>query len=293
MDFGLATAFYPDESGFQPDVFSNTRPEPDLLTLVQRLHSSLDPRTVFACYCKALGQYLPVVGLSLQMHQHKFSWGKRLGIHFQRHLSYYDESITINYRLGQPLTPSQLSIFKEIEPLLIQPLFNAVKYLDMSQQAMFDSITGLGNRHFYHQDLHSQIARCQRSHEDLSLVLLDLDKFKQLNDNFGHQFGDAVLRHFGQVITSSIRNADQAFRIGGDEFAILTQGNSAAAAIVCQRILDAMATHPTLSQFGVNTSIGVATLQRGQDEACLYETADKALYLAKADGRNCFRVACN
>ena len=291
MDFGVATEFYPDEFGYHNDFHFTPQASPDLLSVIQKLHASLDPRTVFACYGKVLGQYLPVLGIELHLQQHTFYWGKRQGISLQRQIRNDINSAEICYRLTAPLTPSQLSLFNELEPLLIQPLFNAVKYLDMSQQAMFDALTHLGNRHYYGQSVKNQIARCHRTGDDLTLVILDLDNFKQLNDRFGHKFGDTILSEFGQLISKVIRNADQAFRIGGDEFLILAQGNTRCAAVLCQRILDAMSEHNLFAQFAVQTSIGMSQLAREQNEEQLYEVADKALYQAKAAGRNCFKVA--
>ena len=291
MDFGLATEFYPDEFGYQADVHYHPAPQPDLFNLIQKLHASLDPRTVFACYGQMLGQYLPVQGIQINLRQHKFHWGKRVGISFKRTLNHDNEVAQVHYRLTAPLTPSLLQLLNELEPLLLQPLYNAVKYLDMSQQAMFDALTGLGNRHYYGQSVNTQTARCLRNHDAMSLIVLDLDNFKQLNDKFGHKFGDNVLSEFGKLMNAAIRNSDQAFRIGGDEFVILAQGPAEAAAILCQRILAAMATHPLLTQFNVQTSIGVAEFHHSLDAEHWYEAADKALYQAKASGRNGYRIA--
>lgn len=76
MDFGLATTLYPDEYNYQTDAYSPTSSPVDLVQVIQQLHASLDPRTVFACYGKVLGQHLPIQGVRLQSEQHKLSWGK-------------------------------------------------------------------------------------------------------------------------------------------------------------------------------------------------------------------------
>ncbi|WP_372932120.1 GGDEF domain-containing protein, partial [Shewanella putrefaciens] len=215
MDFGLATVLYPEEYGYQADIYSPNAPPLDLVQVLQQLHASLDPRTVFACYGKMLEQYLPIQGVRLLSNVHKLTWGKRYGISLKHQLICNGVSLNIQYQLLTPLTPSQSALLQELEPLLQQPLANAILYQEMSTQAMFDSLTGLGNRHYYNQSLKKAIARAHRKQGVISLVVLDLDNFKQLNDKFGHKCGDYILKEFGDVIRNTIRNTDQAFRIGG------------------------------------------------------------------------------
>ena len=161
----------------------------------------------------------------------------------------------------------------------------------MSKQAMFDSLTNLGNRRYFQQMLEANIARAKRGSDFLSLIVLDLDNFKQLNDKFGHQLGDTILTEFGQLLRKSIRNADQAFRIGGDEFTILVHGDENAAKTLSQRIILQLPYNPLLSQFEVMTSIGIAEFTHDLNAQSVYELADKAMYAAKAQGESCFKVA--
>lgn len=290
MDFGLATELYPDEYRYQTEIYSANIPPLDLLQLVQQLHSSLDPSLVFANYGNLLGQHLPVQGIRLLHDNHKLSWGKRYGISLKRHLLSPSETFTLQYQLVAPLTPSQLSILEEAEPLLLQPLLNAIQYQHMSTQAMFDSLTGLGNRHYYSQSINNAIARVQRKQNDIALIVLDLDNFKQLNDKFGHKCGDYILKEFSDIIRASIRNTDQAFRIGGDEFVIIVQGNKFAARLLCERIIVATNAHTCFNQFSVSCSLGAAQAEGHITAELVYELADKALYQAKAAGRNCYKL---
>ncbi|ABS07612.1 diguanylate cyclase DgcS [Shewanella baltica] len=293
MDFGLATELYPDEYRYQTEHYSPNDNPLDLVQVIQQLHASLDPRTVFACYGKVLGQHLPIQGVRLSYGEHKLSWGKRYGISVKRQLICAGMPLTIQYQLLTPLTPSQTSNLKEIEPLLLQPLLNAMQYQEMSMQAMFDSLTGLGNRHYYSQSLSNATARAHRKQGSVALIVLDLDNFKQLNDKFGHKCGDYILKEFGDIIRATIRNTDQAFRIGGDEFVIIVQGNIHAAGLLCERIVSAINQHSSFTQFGVSCSLGAAESHDTIEAEQLYELADKTLYQAKAAGRNCYKLSQN
>ncbi|QSX38322.1 GGDEF domain-containing protein [Shewanella sedimentimangrovi] len=295
MDLGFVQELGPESFGFSTDMLTrDSCPTPDLSQLLQitrQLHSSLDPRTVFACYGKVLGQYLPLLGVQGLFPELQLSWGKRLGTAFERHLGLEDmEDARLQYHWQRPLSPRELSLLIELEGLLSQPLINAIRYFKMSEQAMFDSLTGLGNRHYYGQCFKQALARTSRHHDDLSLVILDLDNFKQLNDAYGHQFGDAVLRQFGAMLKQAIRNTDQAFRIGGDEFVLLVRGDVASVAILCERILDRMTSEGFFARNQIRTSIGAAQLRAGENQDQVYERADRALYQAKAAGRNCYRL---
>ncbi|MCK7628258.1 GGDEF domain-containing protein [Shewanella sp. JNE10-2] len=290
MDFGLATVLYPEEYGYQADIYSPNAPPLDIVQVLQQLHASLDPRTVFACYGKMLEQYLPIQGVRLLSNVHKLTWGKRYGISLKHQLICNGVSLNIQYQLLTPLTPSQSALLQELEPLLQQPLANAILYQEMSTQAMFDSLTGLGNRHYYNQSLKKAIARVHRKQGVISLVVLDLDNFKQLNDKFGHKCGDYILKEFGDVIRNTIRNTDQAFRIGGDEFVVIVQGTIQAASLLCERIVTGTNQHHCFNQFGVSCSLGAAESNDILEAEQLYELADKALYQAKASGRNGYKL---
>lgn len=291
MDFGLATTLYPDEYNYQTEAYSPTSAPLDLVQVIQQLHASLDPRTVFACYGKVLGQHLPIQGVRLQSEQYKLSWGKRYGISLKRQIICGGTPVTLQYQLLTPLTPSQSISLQEIEPLLLQPLLNAMQYQEMSMQAMFDSLTGLGNRHYYSQSLKNAVARAHRKQGTVSLIVLDLDNFKQLNDKYGHKCGDYILKEFGDIIRSNIRSTDQAFRIGGDEFVVIVQGNIHAAGLLCERIVTATNANTSFHQFGVSSSLGAAEASDTMEAEQLYEQADKTLYQAKASGRNCYKLS--
>ncbi|GGP45891.1 diguanylate cyclase [Shewanella algicola] len=290
MDFALATELYPEDYWYRSDAYLNMDSDLDLIQVIQQLHGSLDPRTVFACFGKILGQHLPIKGLQLTLDKQKFVWGRHYGIELQRTVADKQDQFNMIYQLATPLSTAQLNTLSRLEEILIQPLNNALKYQSMSTQAMFDSLTGLGNRYYYNQAIVTALARANRYQGQVSLVVIDLDKFKQLNDIHGHKAGDYVLVGFAELINEAIRNTDQAFRIGGDEFVIITQGDTQAAEIVCQRIIDMMPKHAQLTEYDIKCSLGIAESIPEQLADNLYDRADKAMYAAKAAGRNGYRI---
>ncbi len=151
--------------------------------------------------------------------------------------------------------------------------------------ALTDSLTGLGNHRAFVEELKRQVARATRYNEPLALAMIDVDEFKEINDTWGHGRGDAVLRQVAVLLESARRAEDYAFRIGGDEFAlILTHAESAAAVATMERIRMA-----AQKEFGgtPTLSIGVATAADSEgDESVLRQQADSALYDAKLRGRN-------
>lgn len=290
MDSGLATNFYSDEARYQPELLASQGQDPDLVQIIQQLHESLDPRTVFACFGKVMGQYLPILGIKMRYSKYQFTWGSHQGLSIEQQLVHQGNTARLEYSLSAPLMPSQAQQLQLLQTLVIQPLFNATRFQEMSQQAMYDSLTRLGNRHYYTESLKQAIATSTRYDNALSIVILDLDNFKTLNDVHGHQFGDTVLADFGRLLTKSIRNTDQAFRVGGDEFVVVVRGDLAAAEILCRRVLHAMCGLPRFDKHQVQTSLGIAQWKRDETACSLYDRADKALYRAKAAGRRCYRA---
>jgi two-component system, cell cycle response regulator len=155
-----------------------------------------------------------------------------------------------------------------------------------------DELTGLLNRREYDRVLAEEEDRAERFGNSLALVIIDLDRFKSINDMHGHPAGDAVLREAGRRIGGVIRTVDRAARIGGEEFAlILVQTDRASALEVAKRAIAAVSNEPIRVAQGhtlvVTASAGVAELPADAREAGqLFAAADKALYAAKAQGRN-------
>jgi diguanylate cyclase (GGDEF)-like protein len=155
--------------------------------------------------------------------------------------------------------------------------------------AAMDSLTGLHNRRSAHATLDQLVARCQRSGALLSVLSLDLDHFKQVNDQQGHETGDAVLAEVGQLLARTCRKGDTVARVGGEEFLILLADTGYQGALVVAekvRATIAAMTVPGLDA-PVTASLGATTLQHDDSAATVLRRADAALYRAKHAGRNC------
>ena len=169
-------------------------------------------------------------------------------------------------------------------------LENARLYEDARKLADRDPLTGFYNHRFLHERLGEEIVRAQRSGTALSLLMLDLDDFKLVNDTFGHLFGDRVLAWAAELIRSTLRASDIPARYGGDEFAvILPETGPAAANVVAERILEAFQERPYEAEgrsgVPIAASIGVAAFPRdGRNAQELIAAADAALYEVKDAG---------
>lgn len=153
------------------------------------------------------------------------------------------------------------------------------------RHAETDALTGLFNRGAYDTRLRDAWLRCERQDEDLSLVLCDLDHFKQVNDTFGHQYGDEYLKKMAEAMRAAVReHVDLPCRMGGDEFAIIVFSGLDVAAQIAGRVLEDM---------GGKVSMGVAQLRAGDTMQTLAARADAALYEAKRRGRGRFALESN
>jgi diguanylate cyclase (GGDEF)-like protein len=166
----------------------------------------------------------------------------------------------------------------------------------VASQAATDSLTGLANRRSFDDELALEWRRAERVGESLALVLADLDDFKSVNDRFGHQAGDAVLRRVSAILDSGARQVDLAARYGGEEFALLAPETDLTGALkLAERLrteLEAAAIElPDGSVLHVTSSFGVAVKGTLETPEQLVAAADEALYEAKHDGKNRVAVA--
>ena len=159
--------------------------------------------------------------------------------------------------------------------------------------ALFDGLTNLANRHLFKERLDERIARFRRQHSGFAVMLLDLDKFKSVNDAFGHQAGDALLQQVADRIRATVREVDLPARLGGDEFALIAdlgQGPSVdASATLAQRLIESISApyeidgHPVV----IGCSIGISLVpDHGQRFDEILRNADLALYKSKESGRS-------
>jgi len=177
----------------------------------------------------------------------------------------------------------------ELERLALRAgpaLENARRYTEARALADLDGLTGLHNRRFFHETLAREVARAQRYHRRLGLIVLDLDDFKAINDRVGHLAGDAVLAETAARILTVVRAAEIPCRVGGDEFGIvLPESTREDAEQLAGRIARAIGARPIGAAGTLFLSAGVAELRAGDRPNDLFERADEALYRAKELGK--------
>ena len=162
----------------------------------------------------------------------------------------------------------------------------------LHQQAIRDPLTGLYNRRYLMETLGHEFSRSKRHELPMSVLMMDVDHFKQFNDQNGHDAGDHILKEFGRLVKETIRNEDSACRFGGEEFVVLLPETRLEAAIIaaeriCQIMRNNTFIHQGISLGMVTISIGVASFPgNSQDSETLLKSADEALYEAKRTGRN-------
>jgi diguanylate cyclase (GGDEF)-like protein len=161
---------------------------------------------------------------------------------------------------------------------------------EIRAQSRTDTLTGIPNRRAIFEHLDGEINRTEREKRSISIAMLDIDNFKAVNDTYGHQAGDAVLKECALRVSGSIRPYDILGRYGGEEFLLILPGTSEEnAAIVCERILENIQASPFCIDgvsIIVTISIGLATWSGREDVDKLVAAADKALYMAKEKGKN-------
>ena len=159
--------------------------------------------------------------------------------------------------------------------------------------AQTDELTGLMNRRAFFENAQLLYTQCRQNQQPLCALMLDMDHFKQVNDTYGHQAGDEALRQVGGVISSSFRQSDVYGRLGGEEFAVLLPNTPLdTARDIAEQLVKTISNMVTEPVQGLTASLGVACSNpQDQDLHSLMNTADKALYRAKAQGRNQVVVA--
>lgn len=162
---------------------------------------------------------------------------------------------------------------------------------DSVREARTDALTGLANRRSFDQELTRSVAMHRRKSTPFSLVILDIDHFKRLNDTYGHMIGDQVLKSFARCLKDSFRETDIVCRYGGEEFAVILPQTTLKEALVAAertRLAIAECRHSIGEQdLQVTASIGVKEITRYKSEVEILTNADRALYAAKQAGRNC------
>jgi diguanylate cyclase (GGDEF)-like protein len=200
---------------------------------------------------------------------------------------------------GRPFDRGDVTVVRVLSSLASLALMRqsiACEATELAHMAAIDPLTGLFNRRYLQTRLLSELERARRTGTPLALLMVDVDTFKGINDRLGHQVGDAVLRRVADILRRSIRMSDVCTRYGGDEFSVIVSENAVSATQTAERIRQRMESFRWDSlgipqNLHVTVSMGVAVVEPGETPDDFLARADRMLYQAKADGRNCVRPA--
>ena len=177
---------------------------------------------------------------------------------------------------------------KELEEQL------GIAYLRISELEktnLTDELTGLSNRRGLNTQLPKSLSQADRNGSDLTLIAIDIDHFKAVNDTHGHDVGDAVLKRVAKTISAVIRVGDYAFRQGGEEMTVVASTSHKGAQILAEKLRSAVAESAEYGHVSVTISLGVAMANLKESAESLTKRADEALYRAKLTGRNRVEVS--
>lgn len=255
----------------------------DMLVILQRMLSTPEIAKLADIALTLLGERLTVTGLEIHTPELSFATGLAGVYHRQLEAPHHTEpQINISYRFARKPGGHEERLLHELHDCIVVPLAHAMRHAQLSRMATKDHLTGLGNRASFDDALQRLISHARRNGSLFGLVVIDMDKFKAINDEYGHQEGDRVLINVARAINDCLRDTDFAFRFGGDEFCCLIEdADQKAMLCIAQRIRRAMNCYPLLRDHHVSCSIGVSLYRQGDSSDSLFERADMALYQLK------------
>ncbi len=263
------------------------------MLMLQSLQTSLDPERILTLFCQHLQSLLPLQGL--RYHNQASACELLVGREASHKVSYRlkttdDDLGELVFSRSKRFSNGDMALLESLMGLLICPLRNALQYRNALQSALIDPLTQVGNRIALERSLQRELLIAERQQQPLSLLAIDIDHFKRINDNYGHACGDQVLQAVTSSITSVIRGSDMIFRYGGEEFVVLLTNTPAEGAmIIAQRIRQFIENKSFVNRgntLKTTVSIGISSLDRDDCNQSLFDRADAALYKAKKHGRN-------
>lgn len=269
------------------------------LQLAHSLQTTLEVESLIELFDQETGKDVPHDGLVYRHAEHNLD--VELGTR-ARHKCQY-RLLIAGHSLGEleltrrkRFTDAELQLLEYMLSSLLYPLRNALMYRQAVHTALRDPLTGVNNRTAFDTSLKREVDLARRHGTALTMVVLDIDHFKQINDRFGHLVGDYVLRDVAAHAGACIRSTDMLFRYGGEEFVLLLSSTSMQGAKrLAERIrsaIEKMQCRYGSNRVQISASLGVACLQRDDSPQSLFDRADHALLKAKQEGRNRVVFAC-
>jgi diguanylate cyclase (GGDEF)-like protein len=203
--------------------------------------------------------------------------------------------LNLSDKPGEGFTREDIVLAELVGQLVGASLGNIALFERIQHQARTDGLTGLANHRTFYEVLERELWRSKRYGEQISMIMVDIDNLKHINDHYGHRTGDKVIKEISMRIQESIRQIDTAARYGGDEFAIVLPNTSISdAAVVAERMITIVSgSHITVNKEQVPLSISVGIGQYDADDTPdeITSRTDKALYSAKQAGKNTFKIS--
>ncbi len=263
------------------------------LRLMNLLQTTLDLSQLLQLFFQAVQDAVPVGSLQYRSESHaaQVSVGRDAAhsCHY-RLLTERDHLGELVFTRAKRFSERELETLESLITHLICPLRNALLYREAVRTSLSDQLTGVGNRVALERHLDREVALNKRYHEPLSVLVLDVDFFKRINDSHGHAAGDCVLKDVARKISSACRETDSVYRFGGEEFVVLlNRTDTEGASVIAERIRQSIAAATTSyaeHRIQATVSIGIATMHEGESVQALFDRADRALYAAKNAGRN-------
>jgi diguanylate cyclase (GGDEF)-like protein len=263
------------------------------LHMANALQSTLDVEQLIEIFAVEVHRAVPHAGLEYRNNEDRLliAHGREA-----RHTTVYDLVVlekslgSISFKRDDSLQDGEIAQLEALICALVYPLRNALMYRRALETALKDPVTGINNRAALNSTIEREVILSQRHGYPLSVIMLDLDHFKRVNDTYGHLAGDAVLRSLANQIALCTRGSDMVFRYGGEEFTVLLSNTDInGAALLAERIRRHVENHPIIIdevEIPTTVSLGVATLEPRDQASTLLHRADAALYEAKTAGRN-------
>lgn len=273
-----------------------------LLAITNRLQNSLSIEDTLRGFSDEVKQTLPHQSLRYRLKTGNGYYGMSFATDRPARFRIKFQLVLNNVNLGS-LEFSRATKFNDQDKLeaenltyaLLYPLRNALLYRAALNAAHKDALTRIGNRAAFDEVLDREIELASRYGRTLGLIMIDIDRFKTVNDTYGHATGDCLLKTLANTANNTIRSSDQLFRYGGEEFVVICPETTALGvkrlAERIRRNIEALDTMCEGKHVRMTASFGVAIHKPNEDEDSFFRRADKALYQAKSEGRNCTRVA--
>lgn len=263
-----------------------------------QLQTSLETERILELFFDAVQRLVPLSALSYQLASCdlRLDLGERANHSAGYRLNHDGEYLgELTFRRSQRFSEDELGQLESLLASLLFPLRNALLYRAALQTALRDPLTQTGNRVAMAQTLQREVDMARRNLQPLSVLMVDIDHFKQINDKHGHSIGDEALKAVANALQDSLRNVDMVFRYGGEEFLVLLSNTSReAASIVGERLRMAVMGIQYLVEnraIDLSVSLGCASLLPGESMESLLRRADSALYVSKREGRNRLSMA--